>query len=212
MDMNFSSGEDGSRIAQSTVGMRFNSRRDTGFTLFEMLITTAVVAIIAGMAVPLLNDVAGGMKLGDATRGVERELQTARLTAVSSNQPMRLRFDCPSAGNYRMTELIGTPKVPAAGDGAVDRCLLASYPYPGDTDKSPLSRPNRDGPLRTLDPSVTFTQTTTIEFWPDGSAHTNTGGTNPWPPIAGTGYTIILTRKGVTKSIVVNGVGKIQIK
>jgi hypothetical protein len=125
---------------------------------------------------------------------------------------MRVLFGCPTAGRYRMVELIGTPRTPAAGDGAADRCDLASYPYPGDVDKSPLSRPNRDGPLRTLDASVSITQATTIEFWPDGSAHTNTGGVNPWPPIAGTGYTIILTRKGVNKSILVNGVGKIQIQ
>jgi prepilin-type N-terminal cleavage/methylation domain-containing protein len=194
------------------VRMPFTSRRQAGFTLMEMLMTSAVIAIVAGMAVPLMTDVVGGIKLGDATRSVERELQTARLTAVSSNQPMRVRFDCPAAGKFRMVELIGTPKTPAAGDSAVDRCALTSYPYPGDTDKSPLSRPNRDGPVRTLDSSGTFTQTTTIEFWPDGSAHTNTSGANPWPPIAGTGYTIILTRKSVTKSIVVNGVGKIKIQ
>lgn len=192
--------------------MRITLPNETGFTLIELLMSVAVVAIVSGMAVPLMTDIAGGIKLGDATRSVERELQTARLTAVSSNQPMRVRFNCPAPGNYRMTELIGTPKVPAAGDNAVDRCALSSYPYPGDTDLSPLSRPNRDGALRTLDSSVTFTQSTTIEFWPDGSAHTDTGGTNPWPPIAGTGYSIILTRKGISKSIVVNGVGKIQLQ
>lgn len=192
--------------------MRPHAFRETGFTLIEMLLTAAVIAIVAGMAVPLLGDVAGNMKLGDAARTVERELQTARLAAVSTNQPMRMRFNCPSPGQFRMTELMGTPKVPAAADVAVDRCSMASYPYPGDTDRNPLTRPNRDGPLRTLDSSVTFTTTTTIEFWSDGSAHTNTGGTDPWPPIAGTGYTITLTRNGLSKNILVNGVGKIQIQ
>jgi len=173
---------------------------------------TAIIAIMAGIAVPLLADMSGSIKLGDATRNVERELQAARLKAVSSNQTMRMRFNCPGAGKYRMTELVGTPKVPVAADIAADRCVLASYPYPGDADRNPLTRPNGDGPLRTLDSSVTFTTTTTIEFWPDGSAHTDTGGVNPWPPIAGAGYTITLTRNGKTKSIVVNGVGKIQIQ
>jgi prepilin-type N-terminal cleavage/methylation domain-containing protein len=192
--------------------MRFHAFGERGFTLIEMLLTVAVIAIVSGIAVPLLGDVTGNMKLGDAARTVERELQTARLTAVSTNLPMRIQFDCPSAGQFRITELIGTPKVPAAADTAVDRCSLASYPYPADTDKNALTRPNRDGPLRTLDSTVTFTTAMTIEFWPDGSAHTNTGGTNPWPPIAGTGYTITLTRKGVNKTILVNGVGKIQIQ
>lgn len=177
-----------------------------------MLLTTALVAIVAGIAVPLMSDASNSIKLGDGARGVERELQTARLAAVSGNQPMRVRFDCPAAGQYRMTELIGTRGVPAAADDAVDRCALTSYPYPANTDRNPLTRPNRDGPLRQLDSSVTFTSQTTIEFWPDGSAHTNSGGTNPWPPIAGTGYTITLTRGSKTKSILVNGVGKIQLQ
>ena len=186
--------------------------RETGFTLLEMLLTASIIIIVAGMAVPLMADVVGGMKLGDATRSVERELQTARLTAVSSNQPTRVHFNCPAAGNYRMVELIGRPKMPSAADSAADRCVLGSYPYPGNADSNSLTRPNLDGPLQTLDSSVTFTNAQTIEFWPDGSAHMNTGGVNPWPPIAGTGFAITLTRNGKTKSILVNGVGKIQIQ
>ena len=111
-----------------------------------------------------------------------------------------------------MTELVGTPSIPAAADLAANRCSLASYPYPADSDKNPLTRPNKDGPLRYLDPKVAFSATTTIEFWPDGSAHTNTGGTNPWPPITGTGYLVTLQKGTKTKSILVNGVGKIQIQ
>jgi prepilin-type N-terminal cleavage/methylation domain-containing protein len=185
---------------------------ERGFTLIEVLMATAILAIMSGVAVSLLGDVAGSIKLADATRAVERELQTARLAAVSTNQAIRVRFNCPSAGQFRMTELIGTPKVPATADNATNRCALTAYPFPADSDKNALTRPNRDGPLRTLDPTVTISNSTTIEFWPDGSAHTNTGGTDPWPPIDGTGSTITLTRKGLSKSILVNGVGKIQIQ
>ena len=182
-----------------------------GFTLVEILLTVAIIAIMSGMAVPLMTNIVDSIKLGEATREVEREMQIARLTAVSSNQPMRMRFDCPAAGAYRMTELVGTPNVPAAADIAANRCALASFPYPGDADKNPLTRPNKDGPLRYLDPKVSFNQSTTIEFWPDGSAHTNTGGP-PWPPISGAGYSVILIKGTKTKSILVNGVGKIQIQ
>jgi prepilin-type N-terminal cleavage/methylation domain-containing protein len=191
--------------------MRTRAFTQCGFSLIEMLVTTAVIAIVAGIGVPLLKDASDGIKLGDATRSVERELQNARLLAVSGNQPMRVRFNCPAAGQYRVTELIGTPRLPAAADSAADRCDMTAYPA-GDSDKNRLTRPNRDALLRTLDSSVTFTNQTTIEFWQDGSAHTNSGGTNPWPPIAGTGYTITLTRGSKTKSILVNGVGKIQIQ
>jgi hypothetical protein len=132
------------------------------------------------------------------------------MTAVSANHPVRVMFNCPVVGQYRMVELIGTPAAPHGNDGVVGRCSQATYPFPA-PDNNPITRPNNDGPVRYLPTLVTFTTVTTIEFWPDGSAHTNTGGTNPWPPIASAGTYIILTRSGKTKSILVNGIGKIQL-
>lgn len=181
-----------------------------GFSLVELLVTTSLLVIMSAIALPLMTNLGDGIKLGQAARQVERELQTARLKAVSANQPMRLRFDCPAATQYRMVELVGTPSVPAAADSAVNRCSLANYPYPA-PDQNRLTRPNNDGPLRQIDPSVSFQQSTTIEFWPDGSAHTNSGGANPWPAIASPGYHVILTRNSQTRTIVVNSVGKVQL-
>ena len=192
--------------------MKRHTRDRSGFSLVEMVIVTAVVAIIAGMAVPLLVNAAATIRLAQASREVERELQTARMLAVQTNQPMRLAFNCPSPGQYRIVELIGTSSVPASGDSATNRCAMTAYPYPADTDKNPLTRPNFDGPLRYLDPTVSFSVFTTIEFWPDGTAHTNTGGSNPWPVIGANGTTITLTRYGKTKNITVNGLGKIQLQ
>lgn len=186
------------------------SSGQVGFTLIEVLMVVALVGIMSVVGLPLLGQMRGTIELGEAARGVERELQSARLTAVSANQPMRVQFNCPAAGQYRMVELIGTPSVPNAADGTVGRCSTSTYPFPA-PDNNPITRPNNDGALKTLPDQVTFTTVTTIEFWPDGSAHTNTGGTNPWPPIAAPGTTLILTRGTKTKSILVNGVGKIQL-
>ncbi len=170
-----------------------------------------MLATLAGIALPIYNDLAESSRLTANARDVERELQTARLRAVSANQPMRLRFDCPAARQYRIVELVGTPSVPASADSAANRCGLVSFPYPA-ADSNVLTRPNHDGPLRELDPSVSFSGATTIEFWPDGTAHTNSAGTDPWPVIAGSGTTVTLVRDGITKTILVNGVGKIQLQ
>lgn len=182
----------------------------SGFSLIELLMVVALVGIVSVIGLPLLGQMSGTIQLGEAARQVERELQSARMTAVSANQPMRVMFDCPATGEYRMVELIGTPSVPAAADGVIGRCSATTYPFPA-PDNNPITRPNNDGPLRTIPSQVSITTSTTIEFWPDGTAHTNTGGTNPWPPIASPGYTIVLTRSGKTKSILVNGIGKIQL-
>ena len=184
--------------------------QERGFTLIEVMMMSALIVIISGIGVALMRNVADGIKLGQAARQVERELQTARLKAVSANQPMWVRFDCPVAKQYRMVELVGTPSVPAAADAAVSRCSQSTFPFPA-PDTNILTRPNHDGPLRQIDASVTFQQATTIEFWPDGTAHMDVGGTNPWPTIVSPGTNIILARNGRTKTIVVNSVGKIQL-
>lgn len=183
---------------------------ESGFSLIELLMVVALVGILSVVGLPLLGQISGTIELGEAARQVERELQSARMTAVSANQPMRVMFNCPNTREYRMVELIGTPGVPAAADGVIGRCSSTTYPFPA-PDNNPITRPNNDGAVKSLSSQVSFTTVTTIEFWPDGTAHTNTGGTNPWPPIAAPGYTIVLTRGTKTKSILVNGVGKIQL-
>lgn len=188
------------------------ARSSLGFSLIDMLATIAVFATMTAAAVPLMQNTFDRMRLAVATRNVERELQEARLKAVSTNQPVRVRFNCPAAGQYRRVELIGTPGVPAAADAdsaAAARCG-STYPYPA-SDRNPMTRPNNDGPTQRLDSKVTFSTVQTIEFWPDGTAHL-TSTTNPWAQIGSTGLTLTLSKGSTTKSITVNGLGKIQIQ
>src|SRR6266850_553292 len=126
-----------------------NTQSRAGFTLIDTLVTVAVLAVIMAAAVPTVMNVTESMKLGQAQRDVEVELNSARLTAVSSNRPMRVRFNCPAAGQYRMVELIGSPSKPDANDSASDRCSATKYKLPAN-DRSPITRPNHDGPVRYL--------------------------------------------------------------
>ncbi len=185
-------------------------RRDCGFSIVEVLAVLALMAIVAAISVPSLLSSLDNMKIGSAVRAVHDDMQGARLKAVSANRPMRFRFNCPAAGQFRMVELIGTPAIPDARDTASDRCSQTTYPYPP-ADRNALTRPNNDGPIRFLTTGMTFTASQTIEFWPDGTAHANAGGGNPWPAVA-TPVTISVKYKNTTKSLTVNGVGKIQIQ
>jgi prepilin-type N-terminal cleavage/methylation domain-containing protein len=194
----------------------------SGFSLAEMLMTCAVIGIVAAMALPGIRDEIDRLKLGMATRAVQSELQTARLKAVSSNTYMRVRFDCPAAGQFRAVERIGTPFAADAGDdldvNAATRCNQTSYPFKATgTDSSRLTRPNNDGPVKYLTDPVTFstaagvtsTPSKVLEFWPDGSVHVSGGP--PWPRL-GAPTTIVLVKGTTTQTITVTSLGNIQMQ
>ena len=184
---------------------------EAGFTLIDVMVTIAVLAILAGTAIPPLKDVTGTITLGQSQRDVERELQTARLKAVTSNRPIRVRFNCPSTGEFRMVELVGSTGSPDSADGANDRCSDTKYPYPS-ADNNPLTRPNHDGPVRRLNKGITFGATSTLEFWPDGSVHKQSGTSNPWPVVDASGTAITVTKGTLVRTITVNSIGKIQLQ
>lgn len=186
-------------------------REPHGFSLIELLATLAVFAILAAIAVPALTNSVEAQRLGTETRNVERELQNARLGAVTLNQPVRVRFNCPSTGKYRRVELIGSVNVPAADDDDSRATARCNYPFPADTDHDPLTRPNNDGPVQQLTSPVTFQTVQTLEFWPNGTVHVS-GATNPWPIIGSTPVTLTLAKGSTTRSITVNSLGKIQIQ
>ncbi|MEW5984461.1 MAG: GspH/FimT family pseudopilin [Acidobacteriota bacterium] len=186
-------------------------RRNAGFTLMDLTITVAVFATASAVAIPMVGQAIDNMRVRMAARDVERELQAARLKAVSSNRPMRVRFNCPSAGQYRTVELIGTPSVPDTLDNDVLRCGENAFPYPA-RDDDPLTRPNLDGPLRRLPVGVSFSSVQTIEFWPNGTARISSGGTTPWPKIQVQGLALSVVKGSTTRSMMVTGLGRIKLQ
>ena len=180
-----------------------------GFSLVDIMVAVSVMAILAAGALPALVNVSDSMKLGQGQRDVYQEMQTARLVAVASNRPMRIRFNCPAAGQFRLTELIGTPSKPDFNDTATDRCSDTKWKYPAN-DNDPTSRPNHDGPVRQLPNKVAFGATSTLEFWPDGTIHKQVAGEFPWKQVDLNGTAITVTKGTTVKTISVNGLGKIQ--
>lgn len=206
----------------------FRSRRrapvvrvaQAGITIVDAVIAMGIIATMATMAVPGIIDMVDQMRLGMSVRDVERELEYARLTAVSTNHAMRVRFDCPSAGLFRVVELIGTTAQPdPVKDDIRDlsRCDESNYRYVANGgDQNPLTRPNNDGPVRRLQKGVSFERAPfkpTLEFWPDGTVH-GFSLVNPWLAL-NPSATVTLTRVrgGVrtSKSLRVNAFGKIEM-
>lgn len=185
--------------------------RERGFTLVDMLVVLTIIGTVSAIAVPSTMAAMDRMRLGQSAREVERELQIAKSRAVARGRPMRVRFDCPVAGTYRIVEVIGSASAPTPADAAANRCDETTYPFPA-SDHDPITRPNHDGPVRRLGAGVTFSASQTIEFWPDGTAHHAAGTPSPWPLIPVNGIVVSLARAGVTSSITINGLGKIQLQ
>jgi prepilin-type N-terminal cleavage/methylation domain-containing protein len=176
-------------------------RSERGFTVIEILMVVAMIGILGAMAVPVMKDVTASIKLNEAARMVEREMQTARLKAVSSNRVLRVRLNCPETGNIRTVEMLAT-----AADTAADRCTNV-YPFPApDTDV--MTRPNFDGPVRTL-PNGATVSSLIVQFSPDGTAADVIADV---PTVIATPVTITVSRDGRYKTVTVNNVGKVQLQ
>ncbi len=198
-----------------TLGSRLSG--DRGFSITDLLASCAIFAVVCAAAVPQMLSGLDRMRLGMTLRDVDRELQFARLKAVSVNQPMRVRFNCPVADQMRVVEVIGTAAYPDPKDldSYTTRCNDTTFPYnPTGGDNNRLTRPNNDGPIRRLYPGASFTASQTLEFWPDGTVHTACQ-VSPCTVIGTTTQvgtaTLTVTRKGYSKNITVNGLGKIQM-
>ncbi len=178
------------------------SRNDRGFTVSEMMLVVAAIATLSVMALPVMKDLTQSIKLNEAARLVEREMQDARLKAVSSNRVIRVRLNCPAIGYIRSVEVLGT-----AADSASNRCLTTAYPFPPPDDDI-MTRPNFDGPVRTLPNGATVTNQV-LQFSPDGTAATVITGV---ATAITTPATVTISRDGKSKTVTVNNAGKIQLQ
>jgi Tfp pilus assembly protein FimT len=149
-----------------------------------------------------MKNMTSSIKLNDAARMVVGELQDARLKAVSSNTVLRVRMNCPSTGSIRRVEVVGT-----AIDTASNRCDQTAYPFPA-ADIDVMTRPNFDGAARLLPVGATVTSSV-LQFSPDGTAHEVVSGV---PQTIATSVTVTITREGKSKSVTINGIGKIQLQ
>jgi type II secretory pathway pseudopilin PulG len=190
-------------LAHMRSQVRHRLRTDSrGFTLIDTLVATGLIGILAAMTVPSVASAIRMNAVTSAGQMVAATIRSARYTAISTSRMVRVRFDCPSAGAFRVVETIGT-----AADSAANRCNNAAYPFP---DVNAQTLPDVDGPVLHLPGDTSFATAQDLEIDSNGRVTRLLG----CPACAaGSGAaTVVVTDGGLTRTVTVTPNGRISIQ
>ncbi|WP_104489444.1 pilus assembly FimT family protein [Acinetobacter indicus] len=75
-------------------------RRQNGLTLIELMVTIAILGIIATMAAPSFNNMIMNQNLKASTNSLVQEIKKARATAILNKQSVTLNLDSTNSDTY----------------------------------------------------------------------------------------------------------------
>ncbi len=81
-------------------------RRESGFSLIELMIVVGLVAVLAAISVPVIAGAISQYELLTSGQQVVSTIRAARLQAVSRNQVLKVRFDFPADGQYQVVNAV----------------------------------------------------------------------------------------------------------
>jgi type IV fimbrial biogenesis protein FimT len=83
------------------INMVCNSGSQRGFSLIEIIVVVAILAVSAGVAIPVYIGMKPSIRLSGATRQIMGDLMWARMQAISQNNEFKIFF----LDNHRYTIL-----------------------------------------------------------------------------------------------------------
>ena len=87
-------------------------RCDKGYTLVEITIVVALIAVLAGIAAPPIRGGLSQYEVLTAGQQVASTIRSARYAAVTKNKMLKVRFDYPDDGEFQVVDTSDT----AVGD------------------------------------------------------------------------------------------------
>jgi prepilin-type N-terminal cleavage/methylation domain-containing protein len=103
-----------SRLREAT---RFRYSNQKAFSFIELLFALSIIGILTAIAVPQTNAWVDHYRLNGAARLVWGDLQSAKMTAIKSNQTITVTFNSTTSYNFSQ-----------AGSTIFSRNLIQEYP------------------------------------------------------------------------------------
>lgn len=130
----------------------------SGFTLIELMVTIAVVAIIVSIAAPAMGTQFANQRVKSTTATLDNALSEAKAESVIRRQDVTLSFDNTS-----------TPRVITISGSDGDASTIASYNY---DDQITLTSTPTDSVTITFEPSKRVDATVTYTICDDNTSAT----------------------------------------
>jgi prepilin-type N-terminal cleavage/methylation domain-containing protein len=178
-------------------------RESAGFTLIELLLVVGIAAVLATISLVQLRAGMRRYTLTSATQTVAAAVRAARYQSVAKNRTLRLRFNCPEPGQFRLVEFVNDPAI----DQAVDRCSETAYPFP---DVNAANSPNFDGPVQRLPQGALFGLLSDLQIDHTGRMLRLTGC--PACATAAAPATVIVGNGDENRTITISGSGQVSLQ